>query len=177
MLATLLTLSMTRNKPPRLCSATKSIKQDTANPVPARVSRVFGPVSRFLTAQILPQLCHASRASRPGLAVGMLHILCNGLRTAQRFQIEGEEQRCRAGCQHELDSLSHGNECLLLFNFFTSVWKHATILPRRDHLLHDLVTLVFSRSLQNGIVVMGVIDACVYAHNHHRRNVDNPRKF
>ena len=33
---------------------------------------------------------------------------------------------------------------------------------------------VFLRSLQNGIVAMGVIDTFVYAHNHHRRNVDNP---
>ena len=33
--------------------------------VAARVSKALGPVSRFLTAQILPQMCHASRASRP----------------------------------------------------------------------------------------------------------------
>ena len=33
-----------------------------------------------------------SRASRPGLTVGFLRILCNGPCTAQRFHAEGEEQ-------------------------------------------------------------------------------------
>ena len=47
--------------------------------------------------RFLPHMCHASRASRPCLAVGMLRILCNDLCTDQRFHTEGEEQRCRAG--------------------------------------------------------------------------------
>ena len=96
-------------------------KRDFAKLVAARVSRILGPVSRFRIAQILPQMCHASRASRPGLAVGILRILCNGLCAAQRFHIEGEEQRCRVGCPDEPDSLSHYNECPLLYNFFASV--------------------------------------------------------
>ena len=33
-----------------------------------------------------------SRASRPGLTVGVLRILCNGLCTAQRFHTEDYEQ-------------------------------------------------------------------------------------
>ena len=73
-------------------------KQDFAKPVASRVSSIFGPVSRFRIAQILPQMCHASRASRPELTVGFLRILCNGLCTAQRFHVEGEEQMCRVGC-------------------------------------------------------------------------------
>ena len=82
----------------------------------------------------------------------------------------GEEQRCRAGCQDEPPpSLSHYNECPLQNNFFSSDWRHAVIQPRRAHLLHDLVTHIFRRSIQYGIVVMGVLDAFVYAHNHHRR--------
>ena len=48
------------------------------------------------TAQILPQMCQASRASRSGRAVGILRVLCNGMCTAQRFHMEGEEQRCSA---------------------------------------------------------------------------------
>ena len=44
-------------------------------------------------------------------------------------------------------------------------------------LFHDLITKVFLRSLQYGIVVMGVIDAFVHAHNHHGRNMDNPGNF
>ena len=152
-LTKLLTLPTTRSKKRRrLCSATKSKKQDFAKPVAARVSRILGPVSRVRNAQILPQMCHASRASRPGLAVGILRILCNGLCAAQRFHIEGE-QRCRIGCPDEPASLSHYNECPLLYNFFASVWRHATLLPRRGHLFHDLITQIFLRSLQYGIVV------------------------
>ena len=59
---------------------------------------------------------------------------------------------CRIECPDEPDSLLHYNECPLSYNFFASVRKQA-------------------------IVVMGVIDAFVYAHNHHRRNMDNPGNF
>ena len=113
----------------------------------------------------------ASRASRPGLPVGFLRILFNGLCTAQRFHVEGEAQMCRIG------SLSHYNECPLLYNLFASTWRHATALPRRGHLFRDLITQVFLRSLQYGIVVRGLIDAFVYAHNHHRRNIENLGNF
>ena len=61
--------------------------------------------------------------------------------------------------------------------FFASVWGQAAVLPRRVHLFHDLITQVFLRSLQCGIVAMGVIGVFVYAHNHHRRNIDNPGNF
>ena len=64
-------------------------KQDFAKPVASRASRILGLVSRFRIAQSLPQMCHASRVSRPGLTVGFQRIFCNGLRTAQRFHIEG----------------------------------------------------------------------------------------
>ena len=140
-------------------------KQDFAKQVASRVSRIFGPVSRFRIAQILPQMCHASRASRTRLTVGIPRILCNGLCTAQRFHVDGEGQMCRAGCPHEPGSLSHYNECPLLHNFCASVWRQqATVLPRRSHLFYDLITQIFLRRLQNGIVVMGVVDAFVYAH-------------
>ena len=63
-------------------------------------------------------------------------------------------------------NLSLNTTSALLFKMFTSIWGQATVLPRRTHLLHDLITQVFLRSLQYGIVVMGVIDAFVHAHNH-----------
>ena len=121
----------------------------------------------------------ASRASRPGLAVGFLRVFCNGPCTAQRFHVEVDEQKCRVGCPNEPDSLSlsHYNECPLLYNMCTSIWRQATRFPRRSHLLHDLITEVCKRSLQYGIVVMGFIDALVYAHNHHRWNIENPGNF
>ena len=140
-------------------------RQDFAGPISLRASKVLGPISRYRVADILPHMKLASRASRPGLSVGFLRILCNGLSTAQRFHIEGEEETCRAGCLDEPDSLSLQR---------ASIWGRATVLPRRSHLLHDLITQVFLRSLQCGIVVMGFIDAFVCANHQHRRSIENP---
>ena len=60
---------------------------------------------------------------------------------------------------------------------FTFIWGQATALPRRHHLQHDLITQVFLRSLQYGIVVMAFIDAFVFAHHQHRRSIENPGNF
>ena len=76
-----------------------------------------------------------------------------------------------------IPTLSHYNECHRLYNLFASFWGQATMLPRRNHLLHDLITQVFLRSLQYGIVVMDFIDALVYAHHQHRRSIENPGNF
>ena len=46
-------------------------------------------------------ICNAARASRPGLAVGILRVLCNGMCTAQRFHMDTKEQRCGVGCLDE----------------------------------------------------------------------------
>ena len=156
-----------------------SVTQDFAGPISLQASKVLGPISRYRIADILPRMKLASRASRPGLTVGFLRILCNGLCTAQRFHIEGDEQTCRVGCPDERDSLSlsHYNECPLLYNMFISLWGQATVLPRRNQILHDLITQVFLRSLQYGIVVMRFIDAFVYAHHQHRRSIENPGKL
>ena len=56
--------------------------------------KVLGAISRYRIADILPHMKLVSRASRPGLIVGALRILCNGLCTAQRFHTEGREQMC-----------------------------------------------------------------------------------
>ena len=117
-----------------------------------------------------------SRASRPGLLVGFLRILCNGLCTAQRFHTAELDHTCRIGCPDEPDSLTHYNECPRLFTIFLSFWRHATILPQRN-LLHDLITRVFLRSLQHGIVVLGFLDALVYAHHKHRLDSENAGNF
>ena len=63
----------------------ESQKQDFAKPVSLRASKILCPVSRFRIAQSMPQMNHASRASRLGLTVGLLRILCNGLCTAQKI--------------------------------------------------------------------------------------------
>ena len=93
---------------------TNYIEQDFAGPLSLRASKVLGPISRYRVADILPHMKLFSRASRPGLAVGVLRILCNGLCTALRFRTEEHDHTCRVGCPNEPDSLSHYNECPLV---------------------------------------------------------------
>ena len=76
-------------------------EQDFAGPISFRASKVLGRV-----ADILPHMKLVSRASRPGLTVGVLCNLCNGLCTALRFHTEEHEHTCRVGCLNELDSLT-----------------------------------------------------------------------
>ena len=102
---------------------------------------------------------------------------CNGLCTAQRFHTAEHDHTCRIGCPDEPDSLTHYNECPRLYNIFPSFWRQATILPQRNLFLHDLITRVFSRSLQYGIVVLGFLDAFVYAHHKHRLKYANTGNF
>ena len=151
--------------------------QDFAGPPSGRITRVLGPISRHRIADILPHMKIVSRASRPGLLVGFLRILCNGLCTTQRFHTEEHEHTCRVGCPNEPDSLIHYNECPRLYNIFASFWRHAAIAPHRNHLVHDLITRDLLRSLQYGIVVLGLLDAFVYAHHKHRQGVENPGNF
>ena len=100
----------------------KLFEQDFAGPISLRASKVLGPISRYRVADILLHMKLLSRASRPGLTVGVLRILCNGPCTAQRFHTEDYEQMCRVGCPNEPDSLSHCIECPLLYDMFRSFW-------------------------------------------------------
>ena len=68
---------------------------------------------------------------------------------------------------------------------FTSRERHrcveldARMNPALSHTTMNVLccTQDFLRSVQHGIVVLGVIDDFVYAHDHHRRNIDNPGNF
>ena len=105
-----------RNKKQKLATGLlrdKLHEQDFAGPISVRASEVLQPISRHRIADILLHMKLVSRASRPGLAIGVLRILCNGLCTAQRFDTEDYEQMCRVGCPNEPASLSHYNECPL----------------------------------------------------------------
>ena len=106
-------------------------KQDFAGPLACRASKVLGPLNRHLVADILPHMKIVSRTSRPGLLVGFLRIVCNGLCTAKRFRTDELGHTCRIGCPDEPDSLTHYNECPRLYTIFLSFWRHATILPQR----------------------------------------------
>ena len=96
--------------------------QDFAGPISLRASEVLGPISPYRVADILPLMNLVSRASRPGLTVAFLRILYNVLCTAQRFHTEEYEHTCRVGCPNEPDSLTHYNECPLLYDMFISFW-------------------------------------------------------
>ena len=74
-------------------------------------------------------------------------------------------------------ALSHYNEWPRLYTIFLSFWRHASILPQRNHFLHDLITRVFLQSLQYGIVVLGFLDAFVHAHHKHRLYSANAGNF
>ena len=51
------------------------------------------------------------------------------------------------------------------------------MVPPRNCLLHDLVSRVFLRRIQYGIVVLGFLGAFVYAHHKHRRDSANAGNF
>ena len=149
-------------------------QQDFAGLFACRASKALGPTSCHRVADILRRMKSVSRASRPGLLVGFLRILCNGLFTAQRFHTDEHDHTCRVGCPDEPDSLTHYNECPRLYNIFISFRRHATILPQRNSFcLRDLITRVFMRSIQCGIVVLGFLDAFVCARHKHRLDSEN----
>ena len=90
------------------CFLTNSINKTLLGFYPV-APRELGPISRYRVADILPHMKLVSRASRPGLLVGFLRILCNGLCTAQRFHTDEHDHTCRVGCPNE--PLSHITEC------------------------------------------------------------------
>ena len=81
-------------------------EQGFAGPLSRLASKVLGPISRYRVPDILPHMKLVSRASRPGLTVGIIRILCNGLCTALRFHTEEFDHTCRVGCPNEPDSLT-----------------------------------------------------------------------
>ena len=123
----------------------KLSEQDFAGFISVRASKVLGPISRYRVADILTHVKQVSRASRFVLTVGVHRIVCNVLCTAQRFHTEGSDQMCLVGCPNELDSLTTTNAVFCTICSFLGV-----ILMCLFHLLQDLTTPVFLRSLQCG---------------------------
>ena len=50
-------------------------------------------------------------------------------------------------------------------------------IATKTSFLHDLITRVFLRSLQHGIVVLGFLDAFIYAHHKQRLDSENAGNF
>ena len=103
-------------------------KQAFAGPLASRASKVLGPISRHRVADILPYLLLAL-----GCSLAFFPSSAMGLCIAQRFHTDEHDHTCSIGCPEEPDSLTHYNECPRLYNIFTSFWRHATILPQRNH--------------------------------------------
>ena len=127
--------------------------RDFAAPIAARASKIFGPISRHLIEQILRLMCNEARPSRPGVAVGIPRVLCTSMCTAQRFHMDGEEQRIELDVRTNL-TLSHIT-MNSLFSTTSSPLLGRTLRSFLVHaiLFHDLITQIFPRSLQYGIVV------------------------
>ena len=110
-------------------SVTNFLEQDFAGPISLRASEVLGPVSRCRVADVQPHMKLVSRASCPGLIVGVLRILCNGRCTAQRFHTDEHDHTCRVGCPNEPDSsLALQRVCLFIrkIYFFLVTWYSIT---------------------------------------------------
>ena len=90
-----------------LCA--KLYAQDFAGLLSTRASRILGPISRHRIADMLPHMKRVSCASRLGLTVGILQILCNGPCAAQRFHNEEQENMCRVGFPDGPDSFARYN--------------------------------------------------------------------
>ena len=143
--------------------------QVLAGPISARASRILGPISRHRITDILPHMKRVSCASRPGLTAFYAFSLMDDV---QFRDIIVKNRKIRAALDAQMDltlSLSHHN--------MSALWGQSDLRPLRNHLLHDLITQIFLRSLQYGVTVMGIIDAFVYAHHQHRLNLENPGNF
>ena len=105
-----------------------------------RTTKILRPISRHRIAQILPAIHCGSRATRPGMAVGIIRMLYNGLCTSRCFFFEDDDQNGRSGCQDQQDGLRHHNQCPRLAAIFTNFWKYTSIRLGHELLLIDLIT-------------------------------------
>ena len=74
-------------------------------------------------------------------------------------------------------TLSHVITSVLVWTVYLHPPGDRLLYFLADQFLHELITRVFLRSLQYGIVVMGFLDAFVHAHHQHRRTAENPGNF
>ena len=66
--------------------------RDFAHAIAARASNIFGPISRHRITQVLPAVRKATRATRPGMVVGAIRVLCHGVCTSHRFHTEFDDR-------------------------------------------------------------------------------------
>ena len=82
-----------------------------------------------------------------------------------------------AGWDAPMSQIVFPTTSALSSDIFVTIWRNAGVHFREGQLFHDLITQTLLRSLQYGIVVMGLLDAFENAHNYHRHNAKQSRKF
>ena len=130
---------------------------DFSRAIAERASDVFGPISRHRITQVVPGIRCASRAR---VGCGITRVMCHGLCTCD---MDEYDQLCRLGCVHQPDRLRHYIQC--------------PIPMRPLAILHDLLKQTACRGAQHCILVLGLTDAFVCAHSHHRHNRNDPTNF
>ena len=116
---------------------------------------------------VMESLCYSAAEKSEG-TLNASNSFTNGVCKVQRFHTEDREQTCRA--------LITTNALVCTICSFL-VGSRLLCFHGETIFSHDLITHVFLRSLQYGIMVVGFIDAFVYAHHQHRRGIENPRNF
>ena len=86
---------------------------------------------------------------------------------------DDEDQYSWTGYQDGPDCLRDNNECPRRATTCAKFWRFTGVRLRHELILHDLIIQITCRGLQYWIIVLGIIDAVVYAHNHHRQNKKN----
>ena len=79
-------------------------------------------------------------------------------------------QCCRLGGADQPDCLRQYSRCPRLATVLAYFWRHAGIRLRPNLLLHEMLTQTVSLGAEHGIRVLDIVDAFVYAHNHHFSN-------
>ena len=129
---------------------------------------------RHLMEQIIPMICNAASAFRPGFAVFVCYVMACARQNDSTLTMKNKLAGWVAPMSHIVFPTTSAP---LLSNIFVAIWRNAGVHFRADQLFHDFITQTLKRSVQYGIVVMGVIDAVVFAHNYHRHNANNPGSF
>ena len=132
-------------------------EQDFAGPLSSRTSRALGSISRYRVPDILPHMKLVSRTSRLGLLVGFLRILRNGL-------LHSKNIITLAVFDAQMNlALTHYTGCTIF------LFRPGDMLRYCHREVIYLVSRFLLQSLQFGIVVLGFLDAFVYAHHKHRQ--------
>ena len=157
----LMTLHKTREKVPTTLFRDELKRQYFAGPISSRASRVLGPISCFRAVDTLRHMKLVVCLASWDYGEFLTQLLQWSL-YAPKISRRREAQMCRIACPDERDSLSHHNECLLLYN---RLYVFGVVLRRfRGEAIFSVTWSfeLFLRSVQYGILIICFIDACAF---------------